>query len=468
MSFKHILSSSVRFFVFQSKDMAMMPELQPGYAVALLTDRHKMNPNLIRIQSVYPYKAAHDDLTKNISLYPEECYVFFIENFYHSSSFALKEVEALLPLINKKVFIHSVKLTEFESERLMRDYPCVEMVIRTDIEYAIHQELTLGCELLDMANITFRKDGQVISTPKADVTYNLSDCILPAYTSGKVIEEKDSVARVCSFIDPDDEFTDARLVYRRPKKMQMRVLYEQERSKEAMICSGRGCKYKCSYCFRGVKYSAVRQIPLDVIEADLAYLKSIGIVGVYFYDDCFVTTNKDRVDSIINLMLKYDFYYYIALRYEACNPDILSKLSRLKFYNVQIGLQSITHNADHKRSFNHDKMVQAVDVFKRSGSTVSIDLILGLPGETKEDFEKTLQYAISLSPKTIVVNTLFLNPGTELNEKKDKFGIVVSDMKLNVPYLYESNTFSRRDIVACREFLKTLSDKMKHITFVIR
>lgn len=470
MSLKHILNSSVRFFVFQSKDMATMPELQAGYSTALLIDKLGMNPNLIRIQSCYPYDKFYQQMLPNLNLYPEQCYVFFLENYYHSSSYVLKEFLHMLGKIkNKRVYIHSVKMSEHESKNLMQVAPHVEMIIRTDLEHVIHQELMLNKPVNEIPNLTIRYRGDVINTAHEDVVYDLSDCIFPAYTNGKLLQEKDNVARIASFVDEDNERTDAKLIYRRPRSMQIESLYQQERFKSVMLTTGRGCKYKCSYCFRGVKYSSVRQIPLDVIDADMTYLKSVGIWGIYFYDDCFVTTNKDRLDDVIALMKKHNFMHYIALRYEACTPEILDKLSQVKYYQVQIGLQSITHNSAHKRSFNHDKMVEAVKAFKQTGSAVSLDIILGLPGEGKEEFLKTLDYAISLQPASIVVNTLFLNPGTELSKRFSEFGIRVNtNVGFNVPYIIDSNTFSQQDIHECREHLKKLSDSLKHINFTIR
>jgi radical SAM superfamily enzyme YgiQ (UPF0313 family) len=76
-----------------------------------------------------------------------------------------------------------------------------------------------------------------------------------------------------------------------------------------MLTSGRGCLYNCSYCYRGAKYSSVRQISLETLKQDLDYLEELQYEYVYFYDDCFVTTNLRRMDEIIELLGKYRFEY---------------------------------------------------------------------------------------------------------------------------------------------------------------
>jgi hypothetical protein len=50
-------SNGLKIFSLQAKDNAftLMPELQAGYLVALLSRKINMNKNLIRVESVYPF-----------------------------------------------------------------------------------------------------------------------------------------------------------------------------------------------------------------------------------------------------------------------------------------------------------------------------------------------------------------------------------------------------------------------------
>lgn len=473
MTTKYLLGG-VRFFVFQSKDMATMPELQAGYSTSILIDEVGMNRNLIRVQSCYPFKKYYDQFQVDFSLYPEDCYVFFLENFYHSSSFALWEAEFILSRLytNKKVYIHSSKLKADEARDLMSRYPNIHMIILTDIEYVLHTELVQRKDISSIENIIYRNEDWIIDQlTDSKVEYPLKDILPPAYTNGKILEEKDNVSYIASFIEDDGVYTDSRSFYNRPREQQVENLYRQEAHKSAMLCTGRGCKYKCSYCFRGVKYSVIRQIPLDVVEADIEYLRRAGIKRIYFYDDCFITTNKDRLDEVVAMMKKFpDVSYYIAIRYEACTPEILEKFIGITFYNVQIGLQSIKHNSAHLRSFNNDKLISTIESMRKysRGSFISIDLILGLPGETVDEFKESFKYALSLRPNGIVVNTLFVNPGTKLAETYETFGIKTKKVALNVPYIVESNTISANELEDCKNWLKDMTTIYPEISFILR
>lgn len=110
-------------------------------------------------------------------------------------------------------------------------------------------------------------------------------------------------------------------------------------------------------------------------------LKNCGYGTVYVYDDCFGTTNHDRMAEIVKLFSAYDFEYQIAIRYEMCTPENLELMKNLKMSFVQIGLQSASKETNAKigRNFHLERMRKVVDFLKRNGAFVSLDVILGLP-----------------------------------------------------------------------------------------
>lgn len=455
MSLKNLLhSSGVRFFVFQSKDMVFYPELQAAYPASLLTNVVGMDSSKVHITSVYPFLAHFRNACGIAEVCEQQDIVIFLENFYHSSVYANKELFVMLThLKNKRVYIHTLKTNEEECYKLMRDYPCIQLIMRTDIEYVIKEELINNTKIENIPNITYRDENNVPhNTVKESVTYCL-DFLTPAYTNGVAYRDKDSIEHILDKCPPDDCYAD----------------WLRHVPKSAMLTTGRGCKYKCAYCYRGVKFSTVRTIPLDVVEADMQYLVQQGVEHIYFYDDCFLTTNKDRIDDVVALMKKYPFKYYIATRHEMCSDSVVSKLKGIDFYFVQIGLQSLKHIPNMRRGVNVDKFSDVIQQLKNIGAEVSIDTILGMPEDTPETFKHTIDYAVSLEPSTIVVNTLFVNPNTVLYDTYTDYGIQLRNVTLNVPYMVSSNTFTAEDMDDCRRYVYNYSTKdTNEIYFVIR
>src|SRR5258707_6574246 len=60
---------------------------------------------------------------------------------------------------------------------------------------------------------------------------------------------------------------------------------------------------------------------------------------------------------------------------------------------------------------------------KKVAIKVHGDFIIGLPGETKETIEKTIDFAKELDCETIQVSLTHAMPGTELHEQNSKEGI---------------------------------------------
>jgi oxygen-independent coproporphyrinogen-3 oxidase len=112
---------------------------------------------------------------------------------------------------------------------------------------------------------------------------------------------------------------------------------------------------------------------------------------------------------------------------EAGRPDTitLKKLETMKTYGVDricINPQTmndqtlVTIGRDHGADQIIDVMTHARNVgFK----TINMDLIMGLPGETVEDAEKTVESIIRMAPENITVHTLAVKRASALNESRE-------------------------------------------------
>jgi oxygen-independent coproporphyrinogen-3 oxidase len=52
---------------------------------------------------------------------------------------------------------------------------------------------------------------------------------------------------------------------------------------------------------------------------------------------------------------------------------------------------------------------------------INCDLIAGLPSETLEDFQATIEHIIGLSPESVTVHTMSVKRASRLNEQKESF-----------------------------------------------
>ena len=101
--------------------------------------------------------------------------------------------------------------------------------------------------------------------------------------------------------------------------------------------------------------------------------------------------------------------------------DMLVKLGRIKPVWVELGLQTIhetTAKAFH-RGYTLDVFEDAWAKLKRAGITVIVHVILGLPGESRDDMLETIRYLAGLEPclDGIKLQQLQILKGTQLYEE---------------------------------------------------
>jgi len=117
------------------------------------------------------------------------------------------------------------------------------------------------------------------------------------------------------------------------------------------------------------------------------------------------------------------------------------------FTFLEVGLQSTDDTALQtvERRLKLQRFLDGVACVKRHGLTWELQLIFGLPGETRASFRRSLDFAVSLDPSQLAVYPLMVLPGTELWRK-------AGDVKLafdpEPPYVVRSHFSMSADDIA--------------------
>ncbi len=101
---------------------------------------------------------------------------------------------------------------------------------------------------------------------------------------------------------------------------------------------------------------------------------------------------------------------------------------RLLIVGYESGDQQILKNI--KKGATIERARQFTKDCHKLGLVVHGDFILGLPGETRETINNTINFAKELDVETIQVSVAHAYPGTELYEYATKNGFMVADNKM--------------------------------------
>jgi radical SAM superfamily enzyme YgiQ (UPF0313 family) len=187
----------------------------------------------------------------------------------------------------------------------------------------------------------------------------------------------------------------------------------------AAMFTSRGCPFHCTFCDahlvhgRSYRYHS----PARVVE-EMAYLKArFGVRQVVFKDSEF-TLNRRRTEGICDqlLELKLGLVWSCNSRAETVDLALLRKMKaagcRLIQVGVESGSQSILDNL--KKKLTVEQIKEAFRAARQAGIRTVANCMVGLPGETREDFAKTLALVKKIKADYLNVNFITPFPGTEL------------------------------------------------------
>jgi anaerobic magnesium-protoporphyrin IX monomethyl ester cyclase len=195
--------------------------------------------------------------------------------------------------------------------------------------------------------------------------------------------------------------------------------YGISKSQSGGMITSRGCVYSCGYCssslIMGKKFRA--RSPENVVDEIEELVYKYKVRDIAFMDDTFMI-NKKRVSLIANEIKErnLDISFVASSRVDMVNNDLLFKLknSGMKtiYFGVESGSQRILNLM--KKGINLKQAESAVKSAKNVDLEVLTSYILGYPGETENDINKTIDFSIKLEPDYCQYSILTPFPGTPI------------------------------------------------------
>ncbi len=196
------------------------------------------------------------------------------------------------------------------------------------------------------------------------------------------------------------------------------------------------CKQKCLYC-DFPSYAGKENLIDDYINAlnkeILNKCRDFKIISIFIGGGTPSYLDEKNLESLfktINLLNLQDIMEFTV----ECNPGTLNeeKLKIMKKYNVNrisMGLQSTNDSLlkEIGRIHTFEEFKKNYFQARKAGfENINMDLMFGLPDQSLEDWEKTLEDAVSLNPDHISAYSLIIEEGT-------CFYKLYNNNKLNLP-----------------------------------
>ena len=216
----------------------------------------------------------------------------------------------------------------------------------------------------------------------------------------------------------------------------------------------RGCIFKCKFCYYPKSYDDLYFVSREKIIANLEHAQARGAKEVVLLDP---TLNQRRdFDDFLRMLADCNpgrkFTYFGELRAEGINATSAQLLREANFTNVEIGLQSIDPVAQElmDRKNNLKAFERGVRALRDEGIRVKIDLIIGLPGDTRDSIRRSLNYLrdSNLYDEVQVFNLAVL-PGTAFRQEAGTLGL---EFQARPPYyVLKTPTLDLADLYSLME-----------------
>ncbi len=235
--------------------------------------------------------------------------------------------------------------------------------------------------------------------------------------------------------------------------MEHYVLYPQSNSERgdrgAEILSGRGCPFRCNFCYR--MDSGFRARSSEKIIEEIEFLKqNYGITYVSFIDELLMSSIKRTVD-FCNMMLEKNVNVKWScngrLNYASKDKEMLRLMRKAGCVFINYGIESMDNEALKRMNKNltTEMIIKGVENTLEAGISPGLNIIFGNLGENRKSLENDVEFLLKYDDhaqlRTIRPVTPY--PGTDLYNYAIEKGLIK-----DIEDFYE-NKHVNSDLLTC-------------------
>jgi anaerobic magnesium-protoporphyrin IX monomethyl ester cyclase len=200
-------------------------------------------------------------------------------------------------------------------------------------------------------------------------------------------------------------------------------------SRSFSIMTSRGCPYRCTFCSQSImpiKWRA--RSPENVIEEWRHLVRELGALEIGVLDDS-ANIRKNRLHTLADMLIAdqlnhVPWIFVNGIRANLADLDLLVKLKNAGLkrtaFGVETGDEQMIIKID--KHIDHDTIRQAFKNAKAAGIETIGFFIIGLPGDTRESMQKTIDFAIEIDPMIANFSMMTPYPGTVVYEQIKQAG----------------------------------------------
>jgi radical SAM superfamily enzyme YgiQ (UPF0313 family) len=212
-----------------------------------------------------------------------------------------------------------------------------------------------------------------------------------------------------------------------------------QRQPYAALYTTLGCPYHCSFCCIQAPFKGGEGVlglkqevnsyrfwsPARVVQEIDLLVKTYGVRNIKFADEMFVL-NQRHVIGICDLLIErgYNLNIWAYARVDTVKDGMLDKLKRAGFNWLALGIEAADERvlADANKRYAVAEVYDTVRKIKDAGINIIGNYIFGLPEDTAETMQGTLDLALDLNCEFANFYSAMAYPGSPLYEQAARLG----------------------------------------------
>jgi len=228
---------------------------------------------------------------------------------------------------------------------------------------SLEEKEDLSC----VKGIAFMKNGQCIKTPRREVIQNVDDIPFPAWD-----------------LFPMDHYTLRRVPH----------IKNSERS--MLVLSGRGCTFKCNFCYRMDKGYRARSSESIIKEIRILH-KDYAVSYIDFQDELLMSSSRRTVELCENFIKsKLRFKWFCNGRLNYAKPDVLRLMKEAGCVFINYGIESLDEKALRvmNKNLSVKQIINGIENTLAAGISPGLNIIFGNIGETAESLKLDVEFLL--------------------------------------------------------------------------
>lgn len=183
----------------------------------------------------------------------------------------------------------------------------------------------------------------------------------------------------------------------------------------ATVITEFGCPFHCAFCVMGTL--GCKRRPVDEVIDELKYLDNLGIRDIFFLDQSFGSNPARNMDLCHAIQSTLPNLRWVCFsRVDLMTETILRTMKQAGCHTIIFGVETANPALlkQYRKGYSLEQVTRIFALARALRIRTVATFLLGLPGETRESAEETIEFARKLPVNFASLNVAVPRMGTDL------------------------------------------------------